>query len=126
MIAGEHQHVDAVEPRRRVALPMREPGDQVLEPAEALRRLGQHVLALGHRGARGGMPARQIEAGGAQVGEGGEGGHGFLALRLSSFARSVSDEASRVGGTELDCFAALLAMTSRCFSRESAAISTML
>ena len=75
VIAGEHQHLDAVEPRRRVALPMRQEGDQILQPAEAFRRLGQHVLALGHRGARGRMAARQIEAGGAQIGERGKVGH---------------------------------------------------
>ena len=75
MIAGEHQHVDAVEPRRRVALPMRQEGDQILQPAETFRRLGQHVLALGHGGAGRRMSARQIEAGGAQVGERGKVGH---------------------------------------------------
>ena len=75
VIAGEHQNVDAIEPRRRVALPVGEEGDQLLEPAEAFRRLGQGVLALRHRGARGRMSARQIEADGAQFGEGGEAGH---------------------------------------------------
>ena len=62
VIAGEDQDLDLVEPRRRVALPVREPGDELLEPAEAARRLGQRVLALGDGGARGRMPARQVEA----------------------------------------------------------------
>ena len=69
MIAGEDQNVDPIEPRRRVTLPVREPGDQILKPAEALRRLGQRILTLRGGGAGGGMPARQVEADGAQVGE---------------------------------------------------------
>ena len=39
--AGKDQNIDALQPRRHMALPMGEPGDQILEPAEALRRLGQ-------------------------------------------------------------------------------------
>ena len=65
VIAGEDEDIDALETRRRMPLPVREEGDQILEPAEAVRRLGQHVLALDDRGARGRMSARQIEAGGA-------------------------------------------------------------
>ena len=76
VIAGKDQHSRAIEPRRRVALPVREPGDEILEPAEAPRRLGQRILALGDGGAGGRMAARQIEADGAQVGEGGEVRHG--------------------------------------------------
>ncbi len=69
MIAGEDQNFDPVEPRRRVALPMGEPGDQIFEPAEAFRRLGQHRFALGDRKACRRMPARQVETDGAQVGK---------------------------------------------------------
>ena len=69
VIAGKDQDFDAVEPRRRVALPMRQPGDEVFEPAETLRRLGQHRFALGDRGAGGGMPARQVETDRAQRGK---------------------------------------------------------
>ena len=69
VIAGKDQDFDAVEPRRRVALPMRQPGDEVFEPAEALRRLGQHRFALGDGGAGGGMPARQVETDRAQRGK---------------------------------------------------------
>ena len=69
MIAGEDQNFDAVEPRRRVTLPMRQPGDEIFQPAEALRRLGQRRFALGDRGAGGGMPARQIETDRAQSGK---------------------------------------------------------
>ena len=57
---------------------MRQEGDEVLKPAEAARRLGQRILALGDGRAGGGMAARQIEADGAQVGEGGEVGHGVI------------------------------------------------
>src|SRR5580700_1760617 len=39
--AGKDQNIDALQPRRHVALPISEPRDQILEPAEALRRLGQ-------------------------------------------------------------------------------------
>ena len=66
VIAGEDQDFDAVQPRRRMALPMRQPGDEVFEPAEAPRRLGQHCFALRDRGAGRGMPARQVETGRAQ------------------------------------------------------------
>ena len=76
MIAREHQHLGALKPRRRVALPMGEEGYELLQPPEALRRLGQRVLAHGDGGAGRRMPARQVEADGAQIGEGGEGGHG--------------------------------------------------
>ena len=75
VIAGEHEDLDALEPRRRVTLPVREPGDEILQPAEAPWRLGQRGLALRHGGARGRMPARQVEADGAQVGKRGEVGH---------------------------------------------------
>ena len=47
VIAGEHQHLGALEPRRRVALPMGEEGGELLQPPEAFRRLGQRVLAHG-------------------------------------------------------------------------------
>ena len=69
VIAGENQNLDVIEPRRRMALPMRQPGDEVFEPAEALRRLGQDRLALGDGGAGRRMPARQVETGRAQVGK---------------------------------------------------------
>ena len=69
VIAGKDQNLDPLQARRRVALPMREPGDDIFQPAEAARRLGQHGLALGNGGARGGMPARQIETDGAQSGK---------------------------------------------------------
>jgi hypothetical protein len=69
VIAGEDEDLDLVELRRRVALPVREPGDEFLEPAEAARRLGQRVFALGDGGARRQMPARQVEAERTQVGK---------------------------------------------------------
>ena len=46
VIAGEHENLDALQSRRRMALPVREPGDEVFEAAEAARRLGQHGFAL--------------------------------------------------------------------------------
>ena len=64
--AGKDQNIDALQPRRHMALPMGEPGDQVLEPAEALRRLGQAGFALRDRRARRRMPARQVKTSGAQ------------------------------------------------------------
>ncbi len=107
MIAGEHQNVDAIEPRRRVALPVGEEGDQLLEPAETFRRLGQGVLALRHRGARGRMSARQIEADGAQFGEGGEAGHLVFLSRHCELSEAIQSSVP-----VLDCFvASLLAMT---------------
>ena len=72
VIAGEDQNLDAVQPRRRVALPMRQPGDQIFEPAEAARRLGQGRFALGDRGACRRMPGRQVETDGAQIGKRGK------------------------------------------------------
>src|SRR6202035_2714631 len=36
---SKDQNIDALQSRRHMALPMGEPGDQILEPAEALRRL---------------------------------------------------------------------------------------
>jgi hypothetical protein len=64
--AGKDQNIDALQSRRHVALPMGEPGDHIFEPAEAFRRLGQARFALGDRGARRRMPARQVKTGGAQ------------------------------------------------------------
>ena len=69
MIAGEDQNVDPIKTRRRVTLPVREPGDQILKPAKAPWRLGQRILTLRGGRAGGGMPARQVETDGAQVGE---------------------------------------------------------
>ena len=45
VVAGEHQHLDPVEPGRIAALPLRQPRDDLFEPAEAARRLGQFGLA---------------------------------------------------------------------------------
>ena len=72
VIAGEDEDLDLVEPRRRVALPVREPGGELFQPAEAARRLGQRVLALGDGGARRRMPARQVEAERTQIGKRGK------------------------------------------------------
>ena len=82
VIAGEHQHLGALKPRRRVALPMGEEGCDLLEAPEAFWRLGQRVLAHGDSRARGGVAARQVETDGAQIGEGGEGGHGIFPMGL--------------------------------------------
>ena len=49
VIAGKNQDFDPVEARRRVTLPMREPGNEIFEPAEALRRLGQRRLRAGRQ-----------------------------------------------------------------------------
>ncbi len=40
VIAGEDENLDAIEPWWRKALPQRQPGNEVLQPAEAFRRLG--------------------------------------------------------------------------------------
>jgi hypothetical protein len=76
VIAGEHNNLDAVEPRRISRLPLGEPDHDVLEPAEALRRLGERGIAAGRRGGGGGISVGQIEAGRPQVGKGCEAGHG--------------------------------------------------
>ena len=68
VVAGEHQNVDPVEPRR-VAAPLREPGDDLLQPAEAAGRLGQLGLARHHGGGGGAVAVRQVEACRAQLGE---------------------------------------------------------
>jgi hypothetical protein len=65
VIAGENQNLNAIEPRR-VTLPVCQPRNEILEPAEASRRLGQGRFALHHGGARGRMSARQVETGGTQ------------------------------------------------------------
>ena len=70
VIAGKDQNIHAVQPRRRMALPMREPGDDIFETAEAARWLGQRGFALGNRRAGRRMPARQVEADSAQFGKG--------------------------------------------------------
>src|SRR5262249_14707815 len=96
VIAGEYQHVDALEPGR-AALPAREPGDQLLEPAEAAGRLGQLRLAGGDGGGSGLVARRQVEAGGAQGGEGGK-GDGHVASDSPPPASAASGgEGSRVG-----------------------------
>ena len=107
VIAGEHQHLGALKPRRRVALPMGEEGYELLQPPEAFRRLGQRVLAHGDGIAGGGMAARQVETDGAQIGKGGEGGHGrgpTNAIRSSPRRRGPScvhqPLDSRRGGNE--------------------------
>ena len=66
VIAGEDENLHALQSRRRMALPVREKADQLFKPAEASRRLGQRRFARGDGGARGGMPARQIETERAQ------------------------------------------------------------
>ena len=60
---------------RALGLPGEE-GYELLEAPEAFRRLGQRDLAQSDGQARGRVAARQVETDGAQIGEGGEGGHG--------------------------------------------------
>ena len=66
MIAGEHHNLDLLQSRRRAPLPVREPADQVFQPAQTARRLGQRRLAARHSGARRRNATRQIETGGAK------------------------------------------------------------
>ena len=66
MIAGKHQNFDPLQSRRRAALPMREPADELFQPAQAARRLSQLHFAPGDFSARRGIAARQIETGGAK------------------------------------------------------------
>ena len=82
MIAGKDQHRDVVEARRLAALPAPEPGDQLLEPAEASQRLGQARLALGD--GRGGAVVAGGEVGKAraQIGETGDAAHASFANLL--------------------------------------------
>jgi hypothetical protein len=75
VIAGEHEDFHALQARRRSALPVREPGGKVFEPAKATRRLGQHRFARRHRRARGMMTRRQVEAKFAQLRIRGKIGH---------------------------------------------------
>jgi hypothetical protein len=50
VVAGKDQHVDPVEARHGPALPARQPEDDILEPAEASRRLRQARLPRGGGG----------------------------------------------------------------------------
>ncbi len=68
VVAGEHQHLDPVQPRHRPALPACQPAHQRLEPAEAAGRLGQRGLPGGHRRLRRRVPARQRRKGGRNLG----------------------------------------------------------
>src|SRR5271169_6257752 len=76
MIAGEDQDIDAVEARRRAALPKGKPSHHVLEAAKAARRLGQQSLPARDPLGSVRMRMRQIEASVPQFGNGSKAGHG--------------------------------------------------
>jgi hypothetical protein len=60
VIAGEDEHIDLIEARHLPPLPSREPGDHLLQQAQAAGWLGQPHLALRH-GMRGRfIGARQV------------------------------------------------------------------
>jgi hypothetical protein len=61
MISGEYQDFHAVEARRATSLPMREPGDDVLQPAEAAGRLGEPRFAARDRSRSGRTSGRKVE-----------------------------------------------------------------
>src|SRR6266404_6811075 len=84
MIAGEHQHLDAVKPRRISALPLRQPGSEVLQAAETARRLGEPGVARRGRCCRGSIRGQEIETGGAQRSEGWKARHGGWEMLRSS------------------------------------------
>ncbi len=65
VIAGEHQHVDVLDPRR-IAAPSGEPGDHLLQPAETAGRLGQLGLPRHHGRRRRTVAFGQLKAGLAQ------------------------------------------------------------
>ncbi len=46
VIAGKHEYLDVIEPRRIAPLPVREPSGEVFEPTEAARRFGELRLAV--------------------------------------------------------------------------------
>ena len=70
VIAGEDEHFDAVEPRRRAPLPAGEPHHHLFQAPEAARRLGEDGVAARGRCSREVIPRRQIETCRPQVGEG--------------------------------------------------------
>ena len=72
MRAGEDDDLHLVELRHVAALPARQPGDELLQPAEAALRLGQRVLAASAAAAAAVVAGRQVLAGGAQCIEGRE------------------------------------------------------
>ncbi len=57
VVAGEDEYLHAIEPRRRSALPAREPGDQLLQPAKAARWLGELKFAAHYSRGRTRLPA---------------------------------------------------------------------
>ena len=93
MIAGEHQHLDAIELRRMPRLPAREPGDELLEAAEAGGRLGELGIARSRGRSRSIIAGRQVETRGAQGREGWEARHGVCLPNLKQ--RRVGKGAKR-------------------------------
>ncbi len=70
VIAREHQDVDTIEPRRRSALPLREPRDDLLQAAETRGGLVSSRLAACDRGSGVRIAGRQVDTGRPQVGKG--------------------------------------------------------
>jgi adenosylcobinamide-GDP ribazoletransferase len=99
MIAGKHQHIDAIEARRAPALPKGEPADEILQAAKAAGRLGERGFTRRDRFGRGGMPCGQVEAGASQFGKGMKLGHdhsGGIGLRMvPANHRSLEDGDAR-------------------------------
>src|SRR5271165_5641085 len=73
MISRKNKDLHTRERRLGPALPAREPGAQLLQPAEAARRLGQRVLPRAHGVGRRVLAGRQVTAGAIEGVEGVEG-----------------------------------------------------